>query len=141
MTPYKAGGVAVFIADTLFLTVAGVVTFIFFLLFSKGTIRLYVILAELLGFLIFRFLFSGVIRKSLRIIQKVISYLLSLMSKPFLWLVALVAQVYTFLMKVIRKYMGKFYTAIVGNIKKIYKYYSDSVKTRNSHTKKSKKVE
>ncbi len=57
------GGVVVFLSDVLFLCTCGIITFVFFLLFFKGMIRVYVFLGEALGFVIFRFTVSSLWRR------------------------------------------------------------------------------
>ena len=141
MRGYKTGGMAVFLADTLFFGMAGVITFMFFLLFSKGTIRLYVIISELLGFILFRFFLSGVVRGLLAFIQRVISCLLRLISKPIYWLFSLIGKIFNNLKKFIKKYTDKFFRSIADKTQKIKNKYRQLRKNHRPKRNKSKKVE
>ncbi len=48
------GSFAVFLGDIIYFSVISVITFCFFILFSKGVIRMYVYFGELLGFILCR---------------------------------------------------------------------------------------
>lgn len=82
---HNSGGVVVFLADVLFFCAIGTVTFVFFLLFFKGMIRIYIFLGEALGFIVFRFtlssLFRGLLEGCAMLVSKIIKALIFPLNK------------------------------------------------------------
>ena len=85
-----SGIIAVFFQDTFFGIFASVTTFLFLLARSCGEIRLYVLVGEVIGFVLFRMSFSGVLLAFFRIlfsglrwIKKQFSHLYDLQLKLF----------------------------------------------------------
>ena len=76
MRSFPVGGAFVFFADVLMLSLFGVATFVFFIFFSKGSIRVYVFLGEGIGFIMHRLLLSPLIRKVLSLILDAINKLI-----------------------------------------------------------------
>lgn len=79
---------AVIVSDVIFVILSAVATFIFFLTVTYGEVRLYALLAELLGFLIYYFSF-GVIAvrftdKTVRKIKSAIKKFLSFVFSPLI---------------------------------------------------------
>lgn len=63
--------VNVFIQDIVFMSIAAFISFCFALCFNKGNVRFFILLAELLGFLMFRYtvgLFTGILFKGMSFI-------------------------------------------------------------------------
>lgn len=120
LSTYNSGGVAVFLSDVLFFSFAGVETFVFFVLFSKGTIRLYALIGEALGFFLFRFIFSPAFRKILALFEKLLFLFLKILSVPVGWLVSLSSEALNFAKSVSRRVAGRigtFIRKIVYNLK------------------------
>ncbi len=140
VSSYKSSSIVVFFTDVFFFGVAGVVTFCFFQLFSKGTIRFYALLGEAIGFWIFRLLFSRLVRSFLKLISRLLSRLLELMTKPILWFMALSIQLADFVgnfIKVFVKKAGRWTKFIFRKIGKSGVFRSKKAKVK---THKSKKV-
>ena len=78
------GNVAVFIGDVLYFSVISVATFCFFLLFSKGVIRIYVYIGEILGFFICRITISRLFLPTLLVIDKYLNKILKLIFLPLI---------------------------------------------------------
>lgn len=83
----RRGAVAVFFEDVVYFTVWGFCTFCFFLLFTKGMLRLYVFLGELLGYTVFRFTLSRIFYPAFCRLGTLLITLVRLLLKPcaLLW--------------------------------------------------------
>ena len=102
---YNSGGLVVFIADVAFFSFFGIATFCFFMLFSKGTIRLYLLLGEALGFILARWLLSPYLRILIIFLQNIFNKLIIIALLP---------------LKVSVKYLCKVFNAVKGFLIKIY---------------------
>ncbi len=72
----------VFIQDIVFMSIAAFISFCFALCFNKGNLRFFILLAEFLGFLTFRYtigLFTGKLFKTLHFITNKLSQLIKML--------------------------------------------------------------
>ena len=113
---FKDSGPVVFCADLLYSAFAGVVTFIFFVLFTKGTIRFYALLGEGIGFAVTRFTLSYFLRRCILSAARFIRWVSGLILNP---VIRLSSAVGTYLKKVtqsvgslLRKAMGNLITSV-----------------------------
>ncbi len=119
MSSCKYGGVAVFVADVLFLCFAGVVTFVFFILFSKGTIRFYALLGEGIGFGIWRATFSTLLRWCVLTVGRLIEQFFNLILKPVKSFYNLTIKLLAVFLAFIKNVAGKIKSKVFKFIKKI----------------------
>ena len=75
--------ISVIIQDLIFTVSISIPTFLFFAGFNNGNIRLFCLLAALIGFLIYRFTVGLVTIRILRLILKPLKFLKRLIIKPF----------------------------------------------------------
>lgn len=141
MSSYKYGGMAVFFADVTFFAAAGVVTFVFFVLLSKGTIRFYVLLGEGIGFFTFRILFSKLVRATLKFISRTINNLLKLVMKPLLRLVRIFLNIFVKLIKFLRKSSSELQKLSVEYFHKAFNFFRNSAKKQGKKADKTKKLQ
>lgn len=78
----QRGAVAVFFEDVVYFTVWGFCTFCFFLLFTKGMLRFYVFLGELLGYTVFRLTLSRIFYPAFCKLGALLITLVRLLLKP-----------------------------------------------------------
>lgn len=140
MSSFKYGGVAVFFSDVLFFAVAGIVTFVFFVLFSKGTIRFYVFLGEGIGFLFFRILFSKIVRGTLKFISQTIYKLIELFARPIFRLYKILVNLLRKSFRRSKKQMKKFLNLLKKLLNKIRHSSIDFMKNFADNRDKQKKV-
>ncbi len=83
----RSGASAVFFEDVVYFTVWGFCTFCFFLLFTKGMLRFYVFLGELLGYVVFRLTLSRILYPAFCKLGAFLITLVRLLLKPcaLLW--------------------------------------------------------
>ena len=81
---YSPPWIAVFLGDVLYFALAAAVTFCFFIMFSKGMIRVYVYFGELLGFILCRFSLSKLFWFILTGCDKVITAVSKATLKPLI---------------------------------------------------------
>ena len=81
---YSPPWIAVFLGDVLYFALTAVVTFCFFIMFSKGMIRVYVYFGELLGFIFCRFSLSKLFWFILTGSDKVITAVCNATVKPLI---------------------------------------------------------
>lgn len=74
------------IIDVLFFVVSALVSFGFFMLYSNGYIRVYLLLGELLGFVFWNLTFSEIFQKSLLFFIKFLIKIICLLCKPLSFL-------------------------------------------------------
>ena len=68
---HKNGTILIFIEDIVYFSICSIITFCFFILYSKGVIRAYVYVGEIIGFIICRITVSKVIFIIIKKIKKV----------------------------------------------------------------------
>ena len=141
MSSFKYGGVAVFFSDVLFFAVAGIVTFVFFVLFSKGTVRFYVFLGEGIGFLFFRILFSKIIRGTLKFLSKTIYKVIELLIRPIFWLYKLLVNLLRKLGRRTKKQIKKLWNVFKNLLNKMRSSLGKFIKNFADKRGKPKKVQ
>lgn len=141
MSSFKYGGVAVFFSDVLFFVVAGIVTFVFFVLFSKGTVRFYVFLGEGIGFLFFRILFSKIVRGTLKFINQTICKLIELLTRPIFRLYKILVNLLRKSVRRSKRQMRKFLNLFKESLNKMRLSSSNFAKNFADNRDKQKKVQ
>jgi len=122
----------VFVSDILYFIVISIATFCFFLLYSKGTLRLYAYIGIALGFTLCRLSLSRMFLPLLVWIDGVISSAIGFALKP-------IVKVLAFLKKYICKSLKSFVNAVTKTAKKCH--FPKLIKLRNLKRRKSfKKV-
>lgn len=81
------GRILTLLEDILFWALSAVITFFFLLLFSEGQVRLYILLGELLGFIVYYFtvgsLVIGASKWIIRQVKRFLRFLYRLFIRPF----------------------------------------------------------
>jgi len=80
---FPMGKIIVFIEDLLFLISAGLFSFIFILTVNSGRIRIFLLIAAAIGFILYYFTIGKLILKSAQSIIKIIKFILSKILSPF----------------------------------------------------------
>ncbi len=101
------GRAAVFVQDILFFIIFSAVTFVFCLTLNNGKIRLFIVLSEILGFLIYYISFGAfVIRVSGKIIyyiKKFFTLMAKVISAPILFFHRIILKIFKKISKIIVK--------------------------------------
>ena len=74
---------AIQIMDVLFFVISAFITFCFLMIYAKGQIRLYLLLGELLGFLLWSLTLSTFLQKIVVVLFDFLNKILRLILKPF----------------------------------------------------------
>lgn len=80
----KCGTIFVFIQDILYFSIITFVTFMFLLSYNDGRLRMFILVGELMGSVLYFFSLSILILKSSKLIISVIKKILSVILNPFI---------------------------------------------------------
>lgn len=80
------GRITVFIQDIVFFVVCGFLSFFFMLIFNNGTVRGFIIIANVLGMIVYLLTFGKLINKSAGFIIKAVKSILNFIKRPFVWI-------------------------------------------------------
>lgn len=80
----KCGTIFVFIQDILYFAIITFVTFMFLLSYNDGRLRMFILVGELMGSVLYFFSLSILILKSSELIIKVMKKILSIILNPFI---------------------------------------------------------
>ncbi len=125
-----SGTFFVFLGDVFYFVLISVATFCFFILYSKGVIRIYVYIGEILGFVLCRKTLSRLFLAILLKLDLIITRVLEMIFLPF-------GRIIRFINKIMRKTTDK----IGKGRKKISRKFLELLKKRAKNSKKAKKVE
>lgn len=123
----RCGAVTVFIADLAFWIVAAFTTFLFLLARTKGEIRGYVLVAELIGFVIFRLTFSKLLFAVLLAFFKTLARINTFFSDVFERLADFVNEISQKTLKILKRVEKK--------IKKLLKSIGGLLYTKRNYVK------
>lgn len=119
---FKTNKYIILIQDLIFFILAAILTFVFLLINGDGQIRIFVIIGEILGFIIYFFTIGVIVVKSSRfiinVIKTILMFLYKILIKPFV-------KIFIFIFSKFRAFFNKFSI----KSKKI-------LKNRNLHLKK-----
>lgn len=121
------GAITVFIADLAFWIAAAFMTFLFLLARTKGELRGYVLVAELIGFVIFRLTFSKLLFSVLLAIFNAFVHIGVFLSKVFERLAVFVNEIGKKTLKILKR-VGK-------RLKKLLKSIGEVLYTKRNYVK------
>lgn len=95
---FLKGKYETFIIDIIFMAISAFITFIFALCFNKGYVRWFILLGEILGFLVFRYTIGLVTRKIYIILIRVINYFIRIIKRIITAIVTIFGKFISFIM-------------------------------------------
>ena len=97
----------VFCQDVLYFLLCGILTFLFCLIMNYGEIRGYILIGEILGWIIYYFSIGKILfranNKIINYLYKIIYFVFNALSVPFLYTFRLAYRFFIFLVKIIKK--------------------------------------
>lgn len=113
--------IVVFFQDILYFTVCGCLTFLFALTMNYGEIRGYVLLGEVLGWIIYYYSLGAMIFQAstaiVKALKKVVAFILLAISAPFQFLFQIFRGIGGFVVKMSKKMFEKFHINFRINLK------------------------
>ena len=95
---FLKGKYEIFITDIMFMVISAFITFVFALCFNKGYVRWFILLGEILGFLIFRYTIGLVTKKIYIILIRIINYFIGIIKRLFTAIVTIFGKIISFIM-------------------------------------------
>ncbi|WP_052446666.1 spore cortex biosynthesis protein YabQ [Candidatus Soleaferrea massiliensis] len=120
---FKNGSILIFLEDALFFIICAVLTFCFMLMSNDGQIRFFILLGEVIGFILYYFTIGALVMKISKLIINFIRRLFLLLYKIFI-------RPFVIFFRFLFRKISPVFKKISGNCKKIEKKAKFSLKER-----------